>query len=95
MFDVENANCFDEMLLKFWDRRGAKGCKSDRSRQEFSNGYLLAKISVDTAENEPLKVHLLVVLKSWDLIFTEPPAPCRVQTACNAHLPHLRVEDNI
>ena len=33
MFDVENANCFDEMLLKFWDRRGAKVCKSDRSRQ--------------------------------------------------------------
>ena len=31
-------------------------CKSFRSRQELSDGYLLAKIGVDTAENEPLKV---------------------------------------
>ena len=29
-----------------------QGCKSDRSRQELSNEYLLAKIGVDTAENE-------------------------------------------
>ena len=35
--------------------------------------YLLAKIGVDTAENEPLKVHL--IFKLWDLIFTEPPPP--------------------
>ena len=27
-----------------------------RSRRELSNEYLLAKIGVDTAENEPLKV---------------------------------------
>ena len=27
-----------------------------RSRQELSNEYLLTKIGVDTAENEPLKV---------------------------------------
>ena len=31
-------------------------CKSCRSRQELSNEYLLAKIGVDTAENEPPKV---------------------------------------
>ena len=31
-------------------------CRSDRSRQEVSNEYLLAKIGVDTAENEPLEV---------------------------------------
>ena len=31
-------------------------CKSCRSRQELSNEYFLAKIGVDTAENEPLKV---------------------------------------
>ena len=30
--------------------------KSCRSRQELSNKYLLAKIGVDTAENEPLEV---------------------------------------
>ena len=35
--------------------------------------YLLATIGVDTAENEPLKVHL--IFKLWDLIFTEPPRP--------------------
>ena len=39
----------------------------------YSNEYLLAKIGVDTAENEPLKVHL--ILQPWDLIFTEPPRP--------------------
>ena len=44
-----------------------------RSRRELSNEYLLAKIGVDTAENEHLKVHL--IFKLWDLIFTEPPRP--------------------
>ena len=33
----ENANIFGEILLKFCDQRGAKGCKSNRSRQELSN----------------------------------------------------------
>ena len=55
------------------ESNGAKACKSCRSRQELSNEYLLAKIGVDTAENEPLKVHL--IFKLWDLIFTEPPRP--------------------
>ena len=32
-----------------------------RSRRELSNEYLLAKIGVDTAENEPLEV--------WEKIF--------------------------
>ena len=47
---------FDDFLLKFWSLSGAKVCESCRSRQELSNEYLLAKIGVDTAENEPLKV---------------------------------------
>ena len=46
----------DDFWLKFWDLSGAKECKSCRYRQELSNEYLLAKIGVDTAENEPLKV---------------------------------------
>ena len=54
-------------------KNGAKVCKSCTSRQELSNEYLLAKIGVDTAENEPLKVHWII--QPWDLIFTEPPRP--------------------
>ena len=46
----------DECLLKFWGQSGARGLKSCRSRKEFSNEYSLAKIGVDTAENEALKV---------------------------------------
>ena len=46
----------DDFWLKFWDLSAAKVCKSCRSHQELSNEYLLAKIGVDTAENEPLKV---------------------------------------
>ena len=55
-------------------RSGVKVCKSCRSRQELvpflsllfeqianSNEYLLAKIGVDTAENEPLEVWLIYV----------------------------------
>ena len=41
------------------DSKGAKGatvCTSCRSREELSNEYFLAKIGVDTAENESLKV---------------------------------------
>ena len=71
--NVENANIFDEILLKYWVLSGAKACKSCRSRQELSNEYLVAKFGVDTAENEPLKVHLII--QPWDLIFAEPPRP--------------------
>ena len=53
---LKNAKKFDENFLKYWGLSGAKACKSCRSRHELSNEYLLAKIGVDTAENEPLKV---------------------------------------
>ena len=43
-------------MLKFCESSGAKEYQSDRSRQELSNEYLIAKIGFDTAENEPLKV---------------------------------------
>ena len=46
-------------------------------RDSYSNEYLLAKFGIDTAENESLKVRLLVlksfnfqVMAHWDLIFT-------------------------
>ena len=46
----------DDNLLKFCEWSGAKEYQSDRSRQELSNEYLIAKMGFDTAENEPLKV---------------------------------------
>ena len=60
MSNFENAKKFDENLLKYWGLSGAKACKSCRSRQELSNEYLLAKFGVDTEENEPLKVCLIL-----------------------------------
>ena len=36
----------------------------DRSRQELSNEYLLAKFGLDTAENEPCKVCPLSAYRS-------------------------------
>ena len=47
---------FDDVFLKYWGLSGAKAWKSCRSRQELSNGYLLAKIDVDTAENESSEI---------------------------------------
>ena len=41
-------------LLKFRILSGAKVDKSIRSRKMLQNEYLVAKIGVDTAENEPL-----------------------------------------
>ena len=68
----------DDNFLKYWGLSGAKACRSCRYRQELSNEYiviLLAKIGVDTAQNEPLEVH--IIFQPWDLIFTEPPRPGR------------------
>ena len=47
--------------------------------------YLLAKFGVDTAENEPLKVNL--ILHPWDLIFTEPPRPVPFAAGFRCDLP--------
>ena len=63
----------DNYLLTFRDWRGAQGCKSDRSREKFSNEYLFTKTGVDADENEPLKVHS--IFKPRDSIFAEPPRP--------------------
>ena len=52
----KNENKFDEKTLKYWSLSGAKACKSCRSRQELSNEYLVAKIGVSKAEDEPLKI---------------------------------------
>ena len=51
---------FDKLWRFFFStfrfQSGAKECKSCRSRKMLQNGYLLAKIGVDRAENEPSKV---------------------------------------
>ena len=39
-----------------WDSKGAKDCKSCRSRTMLQNAYLDAKIGFDAEENEPSKV---------------------------------------
>ena len=55
-----------------------------RSRRELSNEYLLAKIGVDTAENEPLEVsgkliqyYSFVSLARSQLMCNKPPPPQR------------------
>ena len=47
---------YDDFWVKFLYLSGAKVCTSCRSRRELPNEYLVAKIGVDTAENEPVKV---------------------------------------
>ena len=45
--------------------------KSDRSRRELYNEYLVAKVDVDTAENALLKVRFVFELFSRMFVFTE------------------------
>ena len=53
--------CLTKFYLNFWIQRGAKACKSCRSRQELSNEHLLSKFGVDTAESGPLKVRQKII----------------------------------
>ena len=51
--------------------RGANACTSDRSRQKFSsNEYFIAKVGVDTTENEALEARSVFELRGS--IFTDP-----------------------
>ena len=43
----------DDFWLNFWDLSGAKVCKSWSSKNMLKNEYMVEKIGVDTAENEP------------------------------------------
>ena len=56
--------------------------------KKLSNEHLLAKFGVDTAENQPLKV--LLIIQPWDLIFTvrRPASRCKAGRA--AVLPGLK-----
>ena len=48
---------FNEIMLIFCVASGAKDCKSCRSRKMLKNDYLVAKIGVDTDQNEPRNGH--------------------------------------
>ena len=55
---VENLQNFGSVLRFnriFLALRPSEWCGTCRSRQALSNGTLVAKIGVDTAENEPIK----------------------------------------
>ena len=45
-------------VFSTWDSKGAKVCRSCRSRKMLQNEYLVAKIGFDTAENRPFKVSM-------------------------------------
>ena len=56
MFKIIDFSQKCKCLRKFQNQRTVQRSALCRSRQELSNEYLLAKIGVDTAENEPLNV---------------------------------------
>ena len=61
-----------------------------RSRRELSNAYLLAKIGVDTAENEPLEVwgenSIQYSLHSLGAAAEARPARARERDGLRTHL---------
>ena len=61
-------------------------CKSCPSRQELSNEYLLAKIGVDTAENELLEVWGKIIqyysFVSLGAILRAAPQPAVARVLC-------------
>ena len=54
--------CRADWIQIFKRCKGIKkdACKSDRSRQEISNGYFVSKVGFDTAKNESSKVYQIV-----------------------------------
>ena len=58
--------------------RCAKACRPCRSRQQLSNEHLLAKIGVDTNENEPSKVWPACLQPAPDLPSNEQPYATQV-----------------
>ena len=72
------------LFLKLWVSSGAKVCKSCRSWKMLKNDYLLAKIGVDTAENELFQV--VPNGTAWrsrcDLQATDPRSSRRAAAPC-------------
>ena len=55
MFAIELMKFINSIAKHFW-RFLTKKLRLENGAKELSNAYLLAKIGVDTAENEPLEV---------------------------------------
>ena len=55
-FSLGFSGRFFSRQFSTWDSKGAKVCKSCRSRKMLKDEYLVAKIGFDTEENEPSKV---------------------------------------
>ena len=70
---IQSRKHVDDFWLKFWEWRTVQRSALCRSRRELSNEYLLAKIGVDTAENEPLEV----CGKLFNIIQSCPYSPVR------------------
>ena len=65
-FSLKNAGITTEILVVEHDFRAVHRSASCRSRRELSNAYLLAKVGVSTAENEPSKVCPIEQRCSWE-----------------------------
>ena len=62
------------MVFPHRKKKGAKECKSCRSRRVLQNAYLPARIGVDTAENEPSEVSPKGRVQSGSFRGRGPPA---------------------
>ena len=71
---IQSRKNVDDFWLKFWDWRTVQRSALCRSRRELSNEYLLAKIGVDTAENEPLEVWGKII-QYYSLVSLVRPLP--------------------
>ena len=72
------ANVCSVLKLKFWKFRSRGDYRTCRSRWALSNEYLVAKIGLDTYENEPLKVWRKHVLQITILITCR--AACKLRS---------------
>ena len=83
-FNIQSRKNIGDFWLKFWDWRTVQMSALCRSRRELSNEYSLAKIGVDTAENEPLevwgKIQFTIHFTPYALLLPGGgPAPSRVR----------------
>ena len=81
-FNIHSRKTVDDFWLKFWDWRTVQRSALYRSRRELSNEHLLAKIGVDTAENELLQI-LFKIIQYYSIVYLVP-APGQRNNSANA-----------